>query len=148
MDKEMKLFKVSGYLWEPDAQTIENLSWFFNRNFDIRQLHIEEYMPFIEDERLEDLHCDMAVLEEHFVHPKPDYYEQDLPEPGERWRHFKGNVVEIVGIAEGTEYHEQTVIYRYEGKLWARPLDMFMSETDRAKYPDAEQRFRFMKVQE
>lgn len=144
----MKLFKVSGYLWETDAQTVENLSWFFNRHFDVRQLNIEESMPFVQDERLEDRYCDMAVLEEHFIHAKPDYYEQDLPEPGERWRHFKGNIVEIVGIAEGTEYHEQAVIYRYEGKLWARPMDMFMSETDREKYPDAEQRYRFIKVQE
>ena len=38
----MKLFKISGYLLEANAQTVENLEWTMNRQFDTRQLHIEE----------------------------------------------------------------------------------------------------------
>ena len=53
---------------------------------------------------------------------------------------------EIVGIAEHTESGERLVIYRAlygEGGLFARPVEMFLSETDREKYPEATQRFRF-----
>ncbi|MGN1119519.1 MAG: DUF1653 domain-containing protein [Oscillospiraceae bacterium] len=56
---------------------------------------------------------------------------------------------EILGTALHTETREKLVIYRalYDGgEIFARPLDMFLSETDREKYPEATQKFRFERV--
>lgn len=53
---------------------------------------------------------------------------------------------EILGVAHHTETGEKLVVYRAlygEGKICARPLDMFLSETDHEKYPQAQQKFRF-----
>ena len=50
------------------------------------------------------------------------------------------------GVARHSETGEAYVVYRSlegEGQLWVRPLDMFLSEVDRRKYPDAGQVYRF-----
>lgn len=56
---------------------------------------------------------------------------------------------EIVGQAEHTESGEQLMIYRPlygEGKLYARPLEMFLSPVDKDKYPGLKQKLRFEKI--
>ncbi len=65
---------------------------------------------------------------------------------GRVYKHFKGDCYIIVDIAEHSETGENLVIYRAlygEGKLYARPYDMFISKVDREKYPDVEQEYRF-----
>lgn len=74
---------------------------------------------------------------------------RDLPQAHETWRHFKNNMYEIITIAEHTETGEKFVIYKAlqdTMKTYARPLKDFMSEVDKAKYPKADQDFRFVKV--
>lgn len=47
--------------------------------------------------------------------------------PG-RYRHFKGNEYEVIGLARHSETQELLVVYRPlygEGGLWVRPLAMF-----------------------
>lgn len=62
------------------------------------------------------------------------------------YRHFKGDNYIVVDIAYDSETKEKMVVYRQlygEGKLWVRPLEMFLSEVDHEKYPDVEQKYRF-----
>ena len=75
----------------------------------------------------------------------------NIPKAQEIYRHFKGNMYRILNIAEHTETGEKLVIYQSvddESKIYARPLDMFMSTVDREKYPDAEQSMRFELVKD
>lgn len=62
------------------------------------------------------------------------------------YRHFKGNHYIVVDIANDSETKEKVVVYRQlygDGELWIRPIDMFLSEVDKEKYPDVEQKYRF-----
>ena len=52
--------------------------------------------------------------------------------PG-RYRHYKGNFYEVVGVANHSETLEKMVVYRAlygEGELWVRPISMWSELVD------------------
>ncbi len=64
---------------------------------------------------------------------------------GTKYKHFKGNIVQVIAIAKHSETLELLVIYKHinTGEIWARPIDMFNSLVDKEKYPDVKQKYRF-----
>ena len=67
---------------------------------------------------------------------------------GQKYKHFKGTMIEVIDIAKHSETLEELVIYKHlvDGELWARPIDMFNSLVDKEKYPDVEQEYRFEEI--
>jgi hypothetical protein len=57
-------------------------------------------------------------------------------EPG-TYRHFKGGLYSVVGVARHSETEEELVVYRPlsgEQGLWVRPLAMWQEPVDREGY--------------
>ena len=51
-----------------------------------------------------------------------------------RYRHFKGNEYEVIGIAKHSETTEEMVVYRAlygERELWVRPASMWNETVER-----------------
>ncbi len=77
--------------------------------------------------------------------------------PFTMWRHFKGEKAFVITVAEHSETGEKFVVYRcmnnngnknHGNGIYARPYDMFLSEVDHEKYPEATQKYRFEEMKE
>lgn len=147
-----KIFRFSGYLVEnSDIEGLEDIErrlCLIKTKYDdvMQQLHIEESENFEVDGELEE-NCDLALLTRHFKKDVDYNFDRPIPQTAEKYRHFKlGKIVTIIGISRHTETEEISVVYEYKGHIWNRPLEMFMSEVDKKKYPDAKQRYRFERI--
>lgn len=50
-----------------------------------------------------------------------------------KYRHYKGNYYEVIGLATHSETREELVVYRAlygEWGLWVRPLAMFLEHVE------------------
>lgn len=71
------------------------------------------------------------------------------PKPQEIYRHFRGNVYQIITLARHSEANIKMVVYQQlyaPFEVYVRPLDMFMSKIDTKKYPNEKQIYRFEKI--
>ena len=51
-----------------------------------------------------------------------------------KYRHFKGNEYEVIGVARNSETLEETVVYRAlygDKELWVRPASMWNETVER-----------------
>ena len=138
-----KIFKVSGYLVDPDdLYELSEIESGINYSLDgmIHQ-HIDE-SPLNYD------NCDLADCEKYFKRKVPVDNDRNVM-AGQVYRHFKGHTVKVLYISQDTEAPGQFyVVYECEdGAVWSRPYGMFTSEVDREKYPDVKQKYRFELVE-
>lgn len=73
-----------------------------------------------------------------------NFYKESMV--GKRYRHFKGGIYIVTDIAVHSETEGVMVVYKNFDEptlTWVRPLNMFISEVDKEKYPDVKQEMRF-----
>ncbi len=76
---------------------------------------------------------------------------REEPKPFDVYRHFKGRYYQIITVAEHTETGEKFAVYMPlygtgERQSFIRPIEMFMGEINSEQYPEAQQKYRFEKV--
>ncbi len=72
-----------------------------------------------------------------------------IPAAGEQYRHFKGRLYQIIGLATDSRTEETMVVYQAlygEYRWYVRSLTEFLSPVDREKYPAVTQQYRFERV--
>ncbi|MBR7038608.1 MAG: DUF1653 domain-containing protein [Oscillospiraceae bacterium] len=80
-------------------------------------------------------HSSMIIVNDDIVNLQPEPQEAPVEAPreiheGQRYRHFKGGLYSILGVATHSETLEEMVVYRSEadGNVWVRPKSMFMDK--------------------
>lgn len=150
------IIKFSGYAIDSDGDYCKgDIMDIIERCTDMCVQHLHEECVNIgeweDDSPLEYNNCDLAECEKYFK-KEPTVKSDREPNIGEVYRHFKtGKEVKVLAISQDTE-NVGTFYIVYEnledGSIWNRPYNMFCSEVDREKYPNAEQKYRFELVKE
>lgn len=75
--------------------------------------------------------------------------EQDI-RAGDIYRHFRGNLYQIVTVGKHAETLEEYVVYQAlygEFQVYIRDRQDFFKRLDNEKYPEAQQKYRFEKIE-
>ena len=156
-----KIIKFSGYLVDPDNEYDENdIELILEHNLNsmyTQHLH-EEPMDIYDmnennfyDHPLNFTDCDLADCERYFK-KEPTVKSDREPKIGEVYKHFKtGRKVKVLAISQDTEnVGSFSIVYENleDSSIWHRPYNMFCSEVDKEKYPNATQEYRFELIKE
>ena len=152
-----KIYKMSGYLVDPHGDNANDLiddmiaDITYGMELMPRHFHIDNAEFEWDDEHpLNYINCDLAHCEKYFSKDSTKGLNKRKVEVGGVYRHFKeGKYVDVIAVSQDAEYPgSYVVVYMNmeDGSIWHRPYDMFVSEIDREKYPNAKGKYRFEKV--
>lgn len=135
----MKLVRFSGYSLMDDNDELTISGKLFHFHTDDVTVSDDEGEILLGDRNI-----DLAKLEEHFVIDDYDAVNNDRIVIGGTYTHFKGKSVTLITLAKYSENPQMMfAIYSCENGIYARLLDMFLSEVDHDKYPNVHQKYRF-----
>ena len=111
----------------------------------------EDLLELLEELKFRREHTDL--LEDSDASKEYVFEDGRVLKAGQRYKHFKkGNIyIVVIPCVYDTEDMKEYVIYRggdNKRRMWARPIQEFMSEVDKAKYPQAIQQYRFELIEE
>lgn len=153
-----KIFKISGYLVDANGAYTSD---YIKDSIEVdacggdiftQHLHVEgrDIGEWDDNLPINQENCDLYECEKYFKGDDgwPVFF--NTVKAGQKYRHFKGKIVEVVAVSQDTEMPGQfIVVYRdKDNAIWHRPLGMFVSEVDHKKYPDVTQKYRFELVED
>ena len=111
----------------------------------------EDLLELLEELKFRREHTDL--LEDSDASKEYVFEDGRVLKAGQRYRHFKkGNIyIVVIPCVYDTEDMKEYVIYRggdNKRRMWARPIQEFMSEVDKAKYPQDSQQYRLELIEE
>ena len=111
----------------------------------------EDLLELLEELKFRREHTDL--LEDSDASKEYVFEDGRVLKAGQKYKHFKkGNIyIVVIPCVYDTEDMKEYVIYRggdNKRRMWARPIQEFMSEVDKAKYPQATQQYRFEFIEE
>ena len=109
----------------------------------------EDLLELLEELKFRREHTDL--LEDSDASKEYVFEDGRVLKAGQKYKHFKKENIYIVVIpcVYDTEDMKEYVIYRggdNKRRMWARPIQEFMSEVDKAKYPNVKQEYVYVLI--